>query len=118
VHVSDVVAGTLAAMDAPSAPGHAVNIATGGRLRIADLARRLARALGSDIEPNVTGEYRAGDIRHCFADVRRARDLLGFAAAQPLDEGLLELAEWVARQQVDERGDEALALLRERGLVG
>jgi dTDP-L-rhamnose 4-epimerase len=118
VHVSDVVAGTLAAMDAPDAPGHALNIATGRRLRIADLARRLSGALGSDIEPNVTGEFRAGDIRHCFADVSLARELLGFEAMRSLDDGLPELAEWVARQQVDERGDEALAQLRERGLVG
>jgi dTDP-L-rhamnose 4-epimerase len=118
VHVSDVVAGTLAAMDAPGAPGHAINIATGRRLRIVELARRLARALGSRVEPSVTGEFRAGDIRHCFADVGRARELLGFEATRSLDVGLPELAEWVARQRVDERGDQAVALLRQRGLVG
>jgi dTDP-L-rhamnose 4-epimerase len=118
VHVSDVVRATLAAMDAPGAPGHSINVATGRRIRIADLARRLANTLGSSLEPELTGEFRAGDIRHCFADVGRARDLLGFEAARTLEEGLPELADWVARQQVDESGDEAVALLRERGLVG
>jgi dTDP-L-rhamnose 4-epimerase len=118
VHVSDVVRGTLAAMDAPAAPGHAINVATGRRVRIADLARRLARALGSSLEPELTGEFRAGDIRHCFADVCRARDLLGFEAARTLDQGLPELADWVARQRVEESGDQAVALLRGRGLVG
>jgi len=118
VHVSDVVAGTLAAMEAPAAPGHALNIATGRRVRVVDLARAIARALGSEIEPELTGEFRAGDIRHCFADVGLAGRLLGFEAGHSLDRGLLELAEWVAAQRVDERGDEAVALLRERGLVG
>ncbi len=118
VHVSDVVSGTLAAMEAPAAPGHAINIATGRRLHVGELAQRLARTLGSDVEPTVTGEFRAGDIRHCFASVRRARDLLGFEASRSLEDGLPELAEWVARQRVDERGGAAIAELRERGLVG
>jgi dTDP-L-rhamnose 4-epimerase len=118
VHVSDVVRATLAAMDAPAAPGHAINVATGARVRVVELARELASALGSELEPEVTGEFRAGDIRHCFADVTRARQLLGFLARRGLADGLPELAEWVARQSVSERGDEAIAELRQRGLVG
>ncbi len=117
VHVSDVARATADAMDAPAAAGSALNVATGRRLRIADLARALAAALGSDVEPDVTGEFRAGDIRHCFADTSRARELLGFEARTDLAEGLPELAEWVARQTVEERGDEALADLRRHGLV-
>jgi dTDP-L-rhamnose 4-epimerase len=118
VHVSDVVRATAAAMDAPAAPGHAINVATGRGVRVRDLARRLAAALGSSLTPDVTGEYRAGDIRHCFADVGRARTLLGFEARTGLDEGLPELAAWVAGNPVRERGDEAVADLRARGLVG
>ena len=102
VHVSDVVAATLAGMDASGAPGHAFNVATGDRIRIAELA----------------GEFRAGDIRHCFADTSLARELLGFEAAVTLEEGLPELLEWVAKQTVQERGDEALEGLRRAGLVG
>ncbi|MBA2581422.1 MAG: hypothetical protein H0V03_11365 [Thermoleophilaceae bacterium] len=93
-------------------------MATGRRLTILDLARDVAAALGSELEPEVTGEFRAGDIRHCFADVSRARDLIGFEAERRLSDGLPELAEWVTRQTVDERGDEALEDLRARGLVG
>ena len=69
VHVSDVVAATRAAMDAPDAPGHAINVATGAGAHRACWPAPLARALGSDLEPEVTGESRAGDIRHCFADI-------------------------------------------------
>jgi len=118
VHVSDVVRATVAAMEADATPGHAINVATGRRLTILDLARDVAAALGSELEPEVTGEFRAGDIRHCFADVSRARDLIGFEAERRLSDGLPELAEWVTRQTVDERGDEALEDLRARGLVG
>ena len=117
VHVSDVVAATLAAMTAPGAPGHAINVATGDRVSVLELARAVAEALGSEVEPDVTGEYRAGDVRHCFADTRRARELLGFEATRDLRGGLPELAEWVAAQRVEERGDEAIAQLRALGLV-
>ena len=118
VHVSDTVSATIAAMEAPHAPGHALNVGTGRRVTIAALARGLAKALGTDLEPDVTGEFRAGDIRHCVADTGRTRELLGWRAERSLEAGLPQLAEWVARQRVTERGDEALADLRARGLVG
>ena len=118
VHVSDVVRATLSALDAPAAPGHAINVATGRRLTIAELAGLLGAALAPGLEPEVTGEFRAGDIRHCFADTTRARELLGFDARVAFEQGMGELVEWVGRQTVDERGDEALLMLRERGLVG
>jgi len=118
VHVSDVVRATRLAMDAPHAPGNAINVATGRRVRVAELATRLAHALGIELDPEIPGEARAGDIRHCFADVNKARDLLGFEARRPLADGLPELAEWVAAQHVYERGDKAVSELRARGLVG
>jgi dTDP-L-rhamnose 4-epimerase len=118
VHVSDAVRGLRAAMDAPGAPGRAVNIATGRPLSVAELARRVGAALGSTLEPEVSGEFRVGDTRHCFADVNLARELLGFEARSTIDDMLPELAEWAAAQSVDERGDEAVADLRARGLVG
>ena len=119
VHVSDAVAATLAAMDAPDAAGRAINVATGEQVRILDLAQALATARGSSLEPEVTGEFRVGDIRHCFAATDLARELLGFRAAVPLERGLAELAEWVGAQgSIAENGDAALADLRARGLVG
>jgi len=119
VHVSDVVRATLAAMDTPPAAGHAVNVATGRRVEILELARMLVRRLGrDDLEPELPGESRAGDIRHCLADTGRARELLGFEAAVALIDALPQLAEWVERQTVTDRGDEALAALRSRWLVG
>jgi dTDP-L-rhamnose 4-epimerase len=117
VHVSDVARATAAAMAAPNAPGLTVNVATGARVTVRRLAEEIAAALGSTLAPDVTGEHRAGDIRHCFADVSRARETLGFEAEVSLERGLPGLAEWVARNRPEERGDAALADLRARGLV-
>lgn len=118
VHVSDVVAATRAAMDAPGAPGRAFNVATGDRIRIAELASRLCERLAPELRPEITGEFRAGDIRHCFADTSLAAAHLGFEARVTLEQGLPELLAWVAEQTVEERGDEALEGLRRAGLVG
>ena len=117
VHVSDVVRATAAAMDAAGASGRAINVATGRGIRVGELAGRIASALGSPLEPDVTGRFRAGDIRHCVADPSLAARLLGFEARVTLEDGLPPLARWVAGQAPEERGDEALADLRARGLV-
>ncbi len=117
VHVGDVARSTAAAMEAPDASGHAINVATGRQVTVGWLARAVAAELGSEMQPEMTGESRAGDIRHCFAATARADSLLGFRAQVPIEKGLPELARWVARQSVEERGDQAVADLRKLGLV-
>jgi dTDP-L-rhamnose 4-epimerase len=71
----------------------------------------------ADIRPLITGEARRGDIRHCFADIARAREVLGFEPRRSFDDSLGELAAWVAGQRADDRVDAAAAELRARGLV-
>ncbi|MGI8727117.1 MAG: NAD-dependent epimerase/dehydratase family protein [Solirubrobacterales bacterium] len=118
VHISDIVVATRAAMEADGAPGRSFNVATGRRITVSELAASLAKLLAPELEPEITGEYRSGDIRHCYADPTLAREHLGFEAEVELADGLPELVEWVARQDITERGDEAVADLRARGLVG
>lgn len=117
VHVSDVVRANLLAAESPRAVGHALNVGTGDSMTILDLARQLAALLGHDVEPDVTGSFRAGDIRHCWADVARARELLGFAATADRDAALRQLASWVLDQAPVDRTATALAELTARGLV-
>lgn len=117
VHVSDAVRATIAAMNAPGAEGRALNIASGVRMSVGELACRVSGALGGP-EPRVTGEFRAGDVRHWFADPALARRAMGFQAVRRLDDELPAFAEWVSRQTVGERSEPALAELRARGLVG
>jgi dTDP-L-rhamnose 4-epimerase len=87
-------------------------------MRIVDVARMLARHLSLDIEPNVTGEFRAGDIRHCFADVSRAESALGFRAKVAFEDGIGELVAWASGETPVDRTDEANAELRARALIG
>jgi len=117
VHVSDVVRATLLAMDAPKAAGLPINIGTGTSITVAALARELASALGRAVEPVVSGEFRAGDIRHCWADVTRAREILGFEAAVDRQAAIQALAAWVSEERPEDRTGPALQELRARGLV-
>jgi dTDP-L-rhamnose 4-epimerase len=82
------------------------------------VAQELARAMGkNDISPQIVGKSRIGDIRHCFCDGTRAAEAIGFRAEKDFQEGLAELAEWVAVQTADDRVDQARAELEARGLV-
>src|SRR3954468_22679718 len=118
VHVGDVARAFADALVHPRADAQVFNIGSGVDRSINDVARSIARALGrSDIEPEITGKARVGDIRHCFCDGSKAADVLGFRAEKDFDEGLAELAEWVASQTADDHVDEARAELEVRGLV-
>jgi dTDP-L-rhamnose 4-epimerase len=117
VHVTDVARACRLALERDGADGLPVNVGSGSSASVLEIAEGLARLLGKQIEPEVPGKFRAGDIRHCFADVSRAREALGFEAAVPFERGLAELAEWLEGQAATDRFDEAAAELSERGLT-
>jgi dTDP-L-rhamnose 4-epimerase len=71
----------------------------------------------SDIEPDITGKYRMGDIRHCFADVSLAKKLLGWEPVVTLEQGLQDLAGWLTGQTAIDHGIEARTELAVRGLM-
>ena len=82
------------------------------------IADRIGRVLDAQfIEPAITGKYRAGDIRHCFADISLARRLLGYEPRVELDDGLVELADWLKDQVAYDRVEEASRELAARGLT-
>jgi dTDP-L-rhamnose 4-epimerase len=104
-------------MDSATAVGHAINVGTGTSITVRELAETLARDLGIAIEPQIAGRYRAGDIRHCWADMHRAEQLLGFRAQADRVDKLRELAAWVAGQTPVDRTEAAGAELVARGLI-
>ncbi|HLY95315.1 MAG TPA: NAD-dependent epimerase/dehydratase family protein, partial [Gaiellaceae bacterium] len=118
VSVHDIARAFRLAIEQDGADGMAVNIGSGSSVSVLELAQRLARLLGKDIEPEVTGEFRVGDIRNCFADATRARETLGFEAQVAFDDGMAELAEWLEGQTAVDRVDEATRELARRGLTG
>jgi dTDP-L-rhamnose 4-epimerase len=118
VSVHDVVDACMAALESPRAPGHALNIGSGRDVTIRDVAHFLADALGKHhIAPQISHKYRAGDIRHCFADITRARDLLGYEPAIEVRAGIAHLAAWLRSQQAIDRVELARRELTSRGLT-
>ena len=118
VHVEDVARAFLLALDHPKAAGGVFNIGSGEDRSVNDVATLLAEAMGRpDLKPEIAEQARAGDIRHCIPDIDKAVEELGFEPQQDFREGLAELAEWVGRQQAQDRVSEARKELEARGLV-
>lgn len=118
VHVEDVARAFVLALEHPAAAGRVYNVGSGADRSVREVARLLAEAMGrSDIAPEVSGRARAGDIRHCIADITRIERELGYRPQRDFSEGLAELAGWVAQQQAVDRVAEARRELEARGLV-
>ncbi len=118
VSVYDVASACRLALESPAAVGLAMNISSGIPMTVGEVARRTIRALGrDDLEPDITGRYRVGDIRHCFADISLARQTLGWEPRVSLEEGLTDLAGWLESQSAADHGLEARAELAARGLM-
>jgi dTDP-L-rhamnose 4-epimerase len=118
VHVRDVARACRLALEAPAAPGRAINIGSGEGRSVLEVAEALAAATGrASVSPHVLGKYRAGDIRHCFADISLARRVLGYEPRVAFADGLAELAEWLEGQIAVDGVDQATEELSRRGLV-
>ncbi|MFJ3497004.1 NAD-dependent epimerase/dehydratase family protein [Streptomyces sp. NPDC086091] len=93
VHVRDVAAANLAALEARPAPGTltAYNTGSGDPHTVGEMATALAEAYGGPA-PVITGEYRLGDVRHITADSSRLRADLGWKPEVGFDEGMSEFA--------------------------
>jgi dTDP-L-rhamnose 4-epimerase len=117
VHVRDVANAFVLALEHPRAGGGIYNIASGEHRSVRDVARDLAKAMNLSIQPVISGKARTGDVRHCLADIGKARLELGYTPSGDFVEGLTELAEWVARNSAVDRVDESCRELEVRGLV-
>jgi len=117
VSVHDVARAFALSLEGGRADGLAVNVGSGGSLTLLEIADKLAATTGKEIEPDVTGEARIGDIRHCFADIALARETLGYEPQVSFERGLVELAAWLEGQVADDRIDAATGELARRGLT-
>ena len=117
IHVSDIVRANLLAMERTEVGHEVFNVGTGRSITVLEVAQALCRELNPAIEPEVTGQFRAGDIRHCYADIDKARRALGFEPAMTFEAGLRDLLNWVRGQQADDAFDTARQELQRRGLL-
>lgn len=117
VHVRDVASAFRLALEIEAAAGGVFNIASGSSMTVREVAERMARVLGRDLPPQITGQYRVGDIRHCTADIGMARRVLGYHPRIDFQDGLSELADWLSTQDAIDRVDTMRAELASRGLA-
>ncbi len=118
VHVTDVARACRLALESPAAAGQVFNVGSGQPYTIRDIASRMADALGRrHPQAEITGKYRVGDIRHCFADISLARSVLGYAPQVGMERGLMELAAWLEGQAAHDHVAQAGAELAARGLT-
>jgi dTDP-L-rhamnose 4-epimerase len=119
VSVHDIVEANILAMEHANADYNVFNVGTGESTNILEIAQILVRWYNKDkeVEPEITNKYRAGDIRHCFADISRIRDKMGYKPKVDFEEGMKELVEWGEKEEAMDRFEEAHEELLGRGLV-
>jgi nucleoside-diphosphate-sugar epimerase len=92
-YVANVVDGVLRACEAPQASGEVINVATGGRISLNDLFYAMRDVVGGNLEPTYA-EPRQGDVRDSQADIRKAKDLLGYSPSVSFEDGLARTIAW------------------------
>jgi dTDP-L-rhamnose 4-epimerase len=118
VSVSDIAQACCLVLEHPESAGEVLNVGSGRSYTIAEIGERIAKVVGKEyLKPEITGKYRVGDIRHCFADISLARSTLGYEPRVGLEDGLEELAAWLEGQVADDRVEQASAELAARGLT-
>src|SRR3954471_1891579 len=118
VSVYDIARACRQALETPAAAGEVFNIGSGNAYTVRQIAERIAAVVGKKhLHPEITRKYRVGDIRHCYADISKARDVLGYSPQVTLADGLAELAAWLEGQAAVDRVAQASAELAARGLT-
>jgi dTDP-L-rhamnose 4-epimerase len=118
VSVYDIARACRLALETPEAVGETFNIGSGQPRTVREIAAKLAKVVGKEnIQPEILGKYRVGDIRHCYADIGKAQRILGYAPEVQLEDGLVELSSWLASQAAVDRVAQASAELSARGLT-
>jgi dTDP-L-rhamnose 4-epimerase len=117
VHVKDVARAVVVTAENPPS-GETINIGSGSAVAVLQVAETLSVEMNKSIEPKLLQKYRRGDIRHCFADISKAKQLLGWEPSKTFSEGVPELVDWVRFQhKTRDRVDSAWAELEHRGLL-
>jgi dTDP-L-rhamnose 4-epimerase len=119
VYVGDIAQANVLALASAAADYQAVNVGSGTRTNLLRLLELLRERLDPhhEFEPVVNGRFREGDIRHCFADITKARTLLGYEPRMQLDSGIDILVEWAGTQKTRDASRTALAELEARRLI-
>jgi dTDP-L-rhamnose 4-epimerase len=100
VYVMDVVRASLLALECPQVAGEVLNVGSGKAMSVLEVAQSIAKLVGQPDQFYISGRFRVGDIRHCRADIDKARGLLGFTPQWSLERGLETFINWTCMQTV------------------
>ena len=118
VHVTDIARACRLALESPAVDQRVFNIGSGQSVSVRQIAETLGSVMGMDsVQPIVTQRYRTGDIRHCFADISQAKQLLDYQPQVPLEQGMRDYVDWLADQHVTDCSEKAQQELMTRGLA-
>ncbi len=117
VYIDDIVDATILGMEVPEANGHVFNIGTGVATDVLTVAQTLCEKYGIQVPIVVSGNYRLGDIRHNYADITLACNILGFEPKWDFSAGIGEFCKWVDGQAVQKDNyDASIAEMKAKGL--
>lgn len=117
VYIDDVVDATIKGLEVPEANGHVFNVGTGVATDVVTVAKTLCEKYGIDVPVTVSKNYRLGDIRHNYADITLARNILGFEPKWSFSDGIGRFTEWVDQQEIQEDKYEAsIEEMKKKGL--
>ena len=117
VYIDDVVDATIAGMEVPEANGYVFNIGTGVSTDVLTVAKTLCKHYDINVPLIVSGNYRLGDIRHNYADITLAKQILGYQPKWTFDAGIRQFTDWVNLQELQPDNYEAsLEEMRQKGL--
>ena len=118
VYVDDVVDATILGIEKEEANGEVFNVGSGIATTVKEIAEFLKKCYNSDIRISISGKYRLGDIRHNYADLNKAKTLLGFTPKYNFKKGISEFINWVKTQEVnDDKYEKSIQELKDKGLM-
>jgi len=117
IWVGDIVRACILSMEKESANYEIFNVGSGKPISIVEIANLLIKLLGKDLKPEITYKFRKGDVRHCYADISKIKEKIGFEPETTLEEGLKKLIEWAKERKAVDKFEKAHQELKKKGLV-
>lgn len=118
VYLTDITNALILALGNVSVYYETINVGSGRPLSVLEMAQTMLRAMQVDLEPVVIGKFRQGDIRHCYADLDKARRLLGYQPKVDFEEGIKKFLAWAANKPSEDKLSTATSELEQHGLFG
>lgn len=117
VFIDDVIEATILCLEKQEANNQIFNVGTGVPTSVITVANELIKNYNSNVPINISGNYRIGDIRHNYADLKKIQTLLGFIPKVTFQEGLKKFTEWVNNQEIEyDNYENSIAEMKEKGL--